>query len=77
MTQLLQLPETVRNQVNKYAKPAIIGTLLASAAINSFVFSSHSIGVMAYVAGLVGLMTPVLTYALFRVSAVLVMNANR
>jgi hypothetical protein len=77
MTQLLNLSETIRKEVDKYAKPAIYGTLGSSAIINAYVFSSHSEGYMVYAAAIIGLMTPVLTYCLFRVSAVLVMNANR
>jgi hypothetical protein len=38
----LAIGDKLRRQVGKYARPAIIGTLVASAALNSFAFAAQA-----------------------------------
>lgn len=45
---LLVAPADKRPAVARYASPAIIGTLAASAAMNAFAFSSRAQGLMIY-----------------------------
>lgn len=71
VSQVLRLPETTAKIVKKFAQPAIIGTMLASAALNAFGFAAHAEGLMIYPAIMLGCAIPALIYALTRVSVAL------
>ena len=71
ISQVLKLPDPVAKVVKRFAQPAIIGTMLASAALNAFGFSEHAQGLMVYPAIVLGCAIPALIYALTRVSVAL------
>ena len=71
VSQVLRLPEVTAKIVKKFAQPAIIGTMLASAALNAFGFAAHAEGLMIYPEIMLGCAIPALIYALTRVSVAL------
>jgi hypothetical protein len=65
--QLCAATPSVRAEISRFAKPAIIGTLVASAAMNAFAFGSQAGGWWVYpAASSLGLAIPSLIYALSR-----------
>lgn len=68
VAQIIKLPAETAKAVARFAKPAIVGTILASAALNAFGFASHAPGVMIYPAAALGCAIPALIYALTRVA---------
>lgn len=58
----------VAKVIHRFAHPAIIGTMLASAALNAFGFAAHASGMMVYPAVALGCAIPGLIYALTRVA---------
>lgn len=57
--------------VKRFTQPAIIGTMLASAALNAFGFAAHAQGLMMYPAALLGCAIPALIYAMTRAAVAL------
>jgi hypothetical protein len=76
MAQLTAATDTVRKAIGGYVRPAIIGTLAGSAALNAFAFGSQAPGWMLYPAVLLGLAIPALIYALTKIGAVLLMDKH-
>lgn len=68
VAQVIKLPDATARQVARYARPAIVGTMLASAALNAFGFASGASGLMVYPAIALGCAIPALIYALTRVA---------
>jgi hypothetical protein len=69
MSQLCSATETVRRQVSRYATPAIIGTLVISAALNALAFvAAAPVGLAQYAAGALGVVIPALIYCLSRIT---------
>jgi hypothetical protein len=68
VAQVVKVSDQASRVISKYAPPAIIGTMLASAALNAFGFASHAQGVMLYPAIALGCAIPALIYALTRVA---------
>jgi hypothetical protein len=68
---VLAAPADKRPAVVRYAAPAIVATLAASAAMNAFAFAAHADGFMLYPAIGLGLAIPALIYALVKVAATL------
>jgi hypothetical protein len=68
---VLVAPADKRAAVARFAAPAIVGTLAASAAMNGFAFAAHAPGLLLYPAAALGLAIPVLIFALVKVAAVL------
>jgi hypothetical protein len=68
----LAIGDKLRRQVGKYARPAIIGTLVASAALNSFAFAAQASNewMMAAAIGL-GIAVPGMVFCLTKVSALM------
>lgn len=66
---MLIAPAAARLAVARYASPAIIGTLVTSAAMNAFAFASHAQGLMIYPAIGLGFAVPALVYALTKTGA--------
>jgi hypothetical protein len=64
--QLCAATPSVRAEISRFTKPAIIGTLVASAAMNAFAFGSQAEGWWVYPAVGLGLAIPSLIYALSR-----------
>jgi hypothetical protein len=71
---LLIASSEIRPTVARYATPAIIGTLTASAAMNGFAFASHAQGVMIYPAIGLGFAVPALIFALTKTGAALILS---
>lgn len=68
VSQIINLPAEVTKEIKKFAQPAIIGTMLASAALNAFGFAAHASGAMVYPAVALGCAIPALIYCLTRVA---------
>jgi hypothetical protein len=68
---VLVAPADKRAAVVRYAAPAIVTTLAASAAMNGFAFAAYASGFLIYPAIGLGLAIPALIYALTKVAATL------
>ena len=68
-------PAYKRATVARYAAPAIVGTLAASAAMNGFAFAAYASGLLIYPAIGLGLAIPALIYTLTKVAATLWIDA--
>jgi hypothetical protein len=71
VSQVLRLPDATAKLVRRFASPAIVGTMAASAALNAFGFAAHASGPMVYPAIALGAAIPALIYALTRVAVAL------
>ncbi len=71
VAQVIKLPEATARAVRRFAHPAILGTMLASALLNAFGFAAHADGLMVYPAVALGCAIPALIYALTRVAVAL------
>ena len=73
----LAINDKVRRQVARFARPAILGTLAGSAAMNAFAFAAQASGyVMMAAAITLGVAIPTLIYALTRVGAALATDVH-
>jgi hypothetical protein len=72
---VLAAPKGKRAAVTRYAAPAIVGTLAASAAMNAFAYAEHADGLLIYLAIGLGLAIPALIYVLTKVTATLWIEA--
>src|SRR5215472_107605 len=63
----LSAVETTRRKIEKWIKPAIIGTLTGSAALNAFAFAANATGWYVYPAAVLGVAITALIYAMTRV----------
>jgi hypothetical protein len=77
MSVLCASTDGVRRAIKKFANPAIIGTLVASAIMNALAFSETLHGIMMLPAIALGLAIPALIYALMRIAATLFLNYDR
>jgi len=68
---LIVAPAAARPAVARYAGPAILGTIIVSAAMNSFAFAAHANGWLVWPAIALGLAVPALVYALIKAGAAL------
>ena len=68
IAQVIRLPDATAKTVRRFAHPATLGTLAASAALNAFGFADHAAGYMIYPAIALGCAIPALIYALTRVA---------
>jgi hypothetical protein len=70
ISQLATVSDKVRQQVSRFARPAIWGTLAGSAAMNGFAFAAQADGLIMRLAAIaLGVAVPALVYALTRVGA--------
>jgi hypothetical protein len=68
----LAIGDKLRKQVSRFARPAILGTLAGSAAMNAFAFAAQTATVYMMAAAItLGIAIPALVYALTRVGAAL------
>ena len=68
----LAIGDKLRRQVGKYAKPAIIGTLVGSAAMNAFAFAAQANGYCMLAAAVtLGVAIPGLIFAMTKVGALM------
>jgi hypothetical protein len=73
----LAIGDKVRKQVSKFARPAIVGTLASSAAMNAFAFAAQTINPWMMAAAVaLGVAIPALIYSLTRVGAALYVDCN-
>ena len=77
LSTMMAATPTVRRTVEAYAKPAIIGTVVASAAMNAFCFAWQAEGWLVYPAVAVGLAIPALVYRLTRIGATLLIDRRK
>jgi hypothetical protein len=68
IAQLCAATERVRQEIGRWTKPAILGTIVASAAMNALAFGAQADGWMLYPAVGLGLAIPALIYCLSRVA---------
>jgi hypothetical protein len=76
MAQLTAATDAVRRAIEAYVRPAIVGTLAGSAALNAFAFGSAAPGWMLYPAVAIGLAIPALVYALTKIGAVMMLGGK-
>jgi len=67
---LLECDERRRRQSERWARPAILGTLTFSALLNALAFAWAATGWMIYPATALGLAVPALVYAMTRVGSI-------
>ena len=73
----LAISDKVRRQVGKFARPAILGTLAGSAAMNAFAFAAQTATAYMMAAAItLGVAIPALIYALTRVGAALYIDCH-
>jgi hypothetical protein len=68
IAQLCAATERVRAEISRWTKPAILGTIVASAAMNALALGAQSEGWLLYPAIGLGLAIPALVYCLSRVA---------
>jgi hypothetical protein len=71
VAQVINLPAETTKLVKRFATPAIIGTMAASAGLNAFGFAHHAPDAMRIPAVILGGAVPALIYALTRVAVAL------
>ena len=76
IAQLTASNDKVRKQIGKFCKPAIVGTLVGSAAMNAFAFAAQATGLMIGPAVMLGVAIPGLIYALTKVGAQLYIDCH-
>jgi len=73
----LAINDKVRQQVAKFARPSIPGTLAVSAAMNAFAFAAQTTNAWMMAAAVtLGVAIPALIYALTRTSAALYIDCH-
>lgn len=76
LAQLFASSEKLAKKISRFTKPAIVGTLIGSAAMNAFAFSNAVQGWMLAPAVLLGVAIPALIYALTRIGGALYMDCH-
>lgn len=76
LAQLSAANDKVARQIVKFTKPAIVGTMIGSAAMNAFAFAAQTTGYMVAPAVVLGLAIPAMIYALTRVGAALYIDCD-
>jgi hypothetical protein len=69
--------DKLRKAIDRFARPAILGTLTASAAMNAFAFAQDATGpAMTGAAVVLGVAIPGLIYALTRIGAAIYIDCH-
>jgi hypothetical protein len=68
IAQLCAATPKVREEIGRFTKPAIIGTIVASAIMNALAFGFQAEGWMLYPAVALGVAIPAMVYCLSRVA---------
>ncbi len=68
IAQLCAATPKTRAEIGRFTKPAILGTIVASAIMNALAFGAQADGWMLYPAVMLGLAIPALVYCLSRVA---------
>jgi hypothetical protein len=66
--QLCAASERAAETIARWSKPAIVGTLAASAVMNALAFAAQADGLLVYPAAALGVAIPALIYCLSRVA---------
>ncbi|HEY1246208.1 MAG TPA: hypothetical protein VGF29_15385 [Hyphomicrobiaceae bacterium] len=66
--QLCAASAAAAKAIGRYSKPAIVGTLAASAVMNALAFAAQAEGLLVYPAAALGVAIPALIYCLSRVA---------
>ncbi len=77
LAMILAATDCVRRAIGSYANSAIVGTLLASAVMNAFAFSTGVEGLMLSASITLGLAIPAMIYCLTKVAARLWLACDR
>lgn len=73
----LTIGEKLRRQIARYTRPATVGTLSGSAALNALVFASGAHGLLTQAAAIImGVAIPALIYAMTRGAAAIYIDTN-
>jgi hypothetical protein len=76
-SQLAVTGERLRKQIARWTRPAIIGTLVGSAAMNAFAFAAQTTNLwMTSAAITLGIAIPALVYACLRVGALIYVDCH-
>jgi hypothetical protein len=74
---IMTVAERTRREVEKYANPAIIGTMLANAAMNAVGFASQADGLVMQCAGVaLGCAIPGMIYCIMRAGAAMFVDCH-
>jgi hypothetical protein len=76
LAQLAAATDKVYKQIAKFTKPAIVGTMVGSAAMNAFAFAASAVGYMVAPAVVIGISIPALIYALTKVGAAMYIDCH-
>ena len=76
LAQISAATDKVSKLIAKFTKPAIVGTMVGSAAMNAFAFAAQATGYMIGPAVVLGLAIPAMIYALTRVGAALYVDCD-
>lgn len=76
LAQLNAATEKLAKAIGRFTKPAIVGTLVFSAAMNAFAFAAQAKGLMIAPAVVLGVAIPGLIYALTRIGAALYIDCD-
>src|SRR5258707_694749 len=77
LAQIATVADRVRKQIGKYARPAILGTLVGSAGMNAFAFAAQTVNpYMMAAAVTLGIAIPALIYPLTGVGAALYIDCH-
>lgn len=76
LAQIMCAGEKLRKQISRFTKPAIVGTLVGSAAMNAFAFAAQSSGWMMYAAAALGLSIPALIFAMTKIGAAMYIDCH-
>lgn len=63
----MSVTEKLAKEINKYANPTIVGTMIGSAVLNAFAFGAQSEGWMMVPAIVMGLAIPAMIYSLTKI----------
>jgi hypothetical protein len=73
----LSIGDRLRRHVSRYARPAIVGTLVGSAAMNAFAFAAQADGYCMQAAAVaMGVAIPALIFAMTKVGAALYIDCH-
>jgi hypothetical protein len=75
-SQLAAMGEKLPKQIARWARPAILGTVIGSAGMNAFAFAAHTTTVWMTSAAVTLGTIPALVYALMRVGAALYIDCH-
>lgn len=76
IAQISAVTDKLAKHISRFTKPAIVGTMVGSAAMNAFAFAASAVGYMVAPAVVLGIAIPGMIYALTRVGAALYIDCH-